>query len=159
RCAELDERLRVLETPLRLLERRDGFVQELLARRAALDETERAERDADRLRRAPAPCAVESLYGDRDRLLLVAGGVQREREIRAPVVEGAVADAERCAVLAERPELPDGVVVPVLLEPKAPACELEEGQVPVRRDPVREVALDDARLRAGEIAALHRELR
>jgi len=82
RRAELDERACVLEAVLRLREDIDRVAEQLLAGRAALDQPERTERDADRLWRAPRPGAIERVEGRCERLVSPAGGVVGERQMR-----------------------------------------------------------------------------
>src|SRR3954453_4053204 len=158
RGTELDERTCVLEPGLRRLEHLDGLAQHLLPGHAALDQPERAQRDADGLRRAPDAGPVDRVERDGQRFAPPPREVQREREIRAPVVDQAVLEPDRRQVLTERPQLGDRVLMPVLREPELRARHLEEGEVAVRRDPSREPAVAHEFLRAVELAALDREL-
>src|SRR4029079_1167649 len=85
RGSELDERAGVFEPRLRALEHVDRFAKQLLAGGAALDQAERPERDADRMRRRPRARAIDSLECERERLVAPAGRVERQRQVGAPV--------------------------------------------------------------------------
>ena len=70
--AEIDERTRVLEPRWRARQHLDGLPQPLFSASAALDEAERAQRDADRTLGAPAPREIEFFARELPRLVLAS---------------------------------------------------------------------------------------
>ena len=85
----------MLEPRRRTREHVNRLAQQLLAGFAALDEAERAQRDADRARRAPPRDSSSSSRASARASSLASEPMQRERRLRAPRDEGGIADVDR----------------------------------------------------------------